>query len=313
MEPNKPFKILVSNTGVDECRLHKNQVLGTALPHPSVVITTHVMTADVLGISPDDKTQPPPAQTATENVKEEKVSRKETEEALEGVKMEHVPEEYRERLRRPLLKFSHMWNDHLGQNAATEHQIDVLPGTRPNEQPPYRAGPRARQIEQEHADSMLEKRIIAPAQSAWASPVVLVLKADGSLRFCVDYRKLNAVTVRDTYPLPRMDECLDSLGESNVFITLDANWGYWQVPVAQKDRENTAFVCHEDLYRFKRMKFGLKNAHATFQRAIGIILSQYKWKTCLVYLDDIIAYNLIMEDHFSDVEAILKQLDNAGI
>lgn len=313
VEPNRPFKILVSNTGVNECRLHKNQVLGTALPHPSVVIPTHVMTADVLGISPESDLQPAAAQTATNNVKEEKVSEEETEEALEGVKMEHVPEEYRERLRRLLLKFSHMWNGHLGQIAATEHHIDVLPGTRPIAQPPYRAGPRARQIEQEHVDSMLEKGIIEPAQSAWASPVVLVLKADGSLRFCVDYRKLNAVTVRDTYPLPRMDECIDSLGEAKVFTTLDANWGYWQVPVAPKDRDKTAFVCHAGLYRFKRMPFGLTNAPATFQRAIDIILSQYKWKTCLVYLDDIIVYSRNMEDHFSDVEAILKQLDDAGI
>lgn len=110
-----------------------------------------------------------------------------------------------------------------------------------------------------------------------------------------------------------MDEFIESLGEANVFTTLDANWRYWQVPVAAEDRDKTAFVCHAGLYRFKRMPFDLTNAPATFQRAVDIILSQHKWKTCLVYLDDIIVFSKNMEDHFEDVEQILKKMEAAGI
>ncbi len=96
---------------------------------------------------------------------------------------------------------------------------------------------------------MLEKGVIELAQSPWASPVVLVPKPDGMLRFCVDYRKLNAITVRDTYPIPRMDECIDSLGSAKIFSTLDCNSGFWQIPIGEKDRDKTAFVWHSRLYR----------------------------------------------------------------
>ena len=138
---------------------------------------------------------------------------------------------------------------------------------------------------------MISSGFISRLQSEWASPVVLIPKPDGSLCFCVDYRRLNAMTVRDTYPIPRMDECLDSLGEANVFTTLDCNSGYWQIPVAEEDRPKTTFTCHAGTYQFNRMPFGLMNAPATFQRMLDILLSGYRWKSCLIYLDDIIIFS----------------------
>ena len=119
-----------------------------------------------------------------------------------------------------------MWDGSLGEVNTTEHHIDLLKGARPIASHPYRAGPRAREAEQAEVQRMLEADVMEPAQSAWDSPVVLVPKPDGSLRFCVDYRRLNAITVKDTYPLPRIDECIDSLGEASAFITLDCNSGY---------------------------------------------------------------------------------------
>ena len=118
---------------------------------------------------------------------------------------------------------------------------------------------------------MLKAGVIEPATSEWASPVVLITKKDGSIRFCVDYRKLNALTVKDSYPLPRMDECLDSLGDATIFSTLDCNSGYWQIPIEERDRDKTAFVTHCGVHRFKRMPFGLCNAPATFQRALDML------------------------------------------
>ena len=123
---------------------------------------------------------------------------------------------------------------------------------------------------------MLRAGVIEPAMAEWASPMVVVLKKDGTMQFCVDYRKLNAATVRYSYRLLRMDECIDSLGDATFFTSLDCNSGYWQVEVAEEDREKATLASHSGLYRFLRMPFGLKNAHTTCQWAVDIILSRVK-------------------------------------
>ena len=148
-----------------------------------------------------------------------------------------------------------------------------------------------RKAEQDEVDRMLRAGVIEPAQSEWASPVVLVPKPDGSLRFCINYRRVNAITVRDTYPLPRMDECIDSLGDASVFTTLECNSGYWQIPVAPQDRDKTTFTYHAGTSRYRRMPFGLTNAPVTFQRTLDIVLSPFEWKSCLFYLDNVIIFS----------------------
>ena len=110
-----------------------------------------------------------------------------------------------------------------------------------------------------------------------------------------------------------MDECIDSLGEASVFTTLHCNSSYWQIPVAKRDKDKTAFVCQSGLFNYKRMPFGLTNAPATFQRTLDILLSRYKWRTCLVYLDDVIIFSNKLDDHLSHVEQILTALSQAGI
>ena len=160
---------------------------------------------------------------------------------------------------------------------------------------------------------MLRAGVIEPATSMWASPVVLVPKPDGSMRFCIDYRRLNTVKVRDSNPLPRMDECIDSLGDARIFSTLDCNSGYWQIPVSPADKEKTTFTSHEGLFQFLRMPFGLKNAPATFQRFVDITLAGLTWKVCLVYLDDIIVYSRSREDHLAHLDEVLHRLYRAGL
>ena len=112
---------------------------------------------------------------------------------------------------------------------------------------------------------MLKGEVIQESASLWASPVVLVRKKDGGLRFCVDYRRLNAVTHKDTFPLPRIDDLLDQLKGKNIFSTLDAKQGYWQIRVQNESQEKTAFVTFDGLYEFRVMPLGLCNAPATFQ------------------------------------------------
>lgn len=123
---------------------------------------------------------------------------------------------------------------------------------------------------------MLQDDVIQPSKSPWASPVVLVEKKDKSLRFCVDYRKLNRVTKKDVYPLPRIDDALDRLRTAKYFSSLDLKSIYWQIEVDERDREKTAFVTPDGLYEFKVVPFGLCSAPATFQRMMDSVLAGLK-------------------------------------
>jgi len=125
------------------------------------------------------------------------------------------------------------------------HCVSANAGAQPVRFAPRVAGHTARETEAAEVKRQLEADVIEPTSSEWCFPVVLVPKMDGTLRFCVDHRLLNVVTKKDSYPLPRMDECIDSLVEATIFSTLDCNAGYWQVAIAPEDREKTAFVCHE--------------------------------------------------------------------
>ena len=130
-------------------------------------------------------------------------------------------------------------------------------------------------------------------------PIVLVRKKDSSLRFCFDYRKLNAVTRKDPYPLPRIDDTLDTLAGSRWVSTLDLLSGYWQVEIAQSDKEKAAFCVPDGLFQFNVMPFGLCNALAIFQCLMDTVLAGLHWERCLVYLDDIIILGKTLEDHIA--------------
>ena len=130
-------------------------------------------------------------------------------------------------------------------------------------------------------------------------------KKDGSTRFSVNYRKLNAVTHKDAYPLPRIDDTLQSLAGSKWFSNIDLLSGYWQVGIAEKDKEKTAFITHECLFEFNVMPFGLCNAPATFQRLMNLALSGMLWSECLVYLDNIIIFGHAFEEHSGHVASVL--------
>jgi len=159
---------------------------------------------------------------------------------------------------------------------------------------------------------MLKLKVIEPSHSAWASTVVIVPKKKGKARFCVDYRRLNNITKKDAYPLPRMEDCLDSLRDAKVFTSLECTAGYWKVSIRPVDREKTAFTTHSGIYDWLSMPFGLTNAPATFQRAIDIKLSGLKWQPCLVYLDDVIIFSACAEQHVKDVNVVFTRLREAS-
>jgi transposase InsO family protein len=227
------------------------------------------------------------------------------------VDLGHLPIEFQERVRNLLSKHQEMWSGKLGHINAVRHHIPTIGA--PVATQPYRAGPRAREDIDREVNRMLNEKVIEPSSGEWASPVVLIPKPDGTVRFCVDYRRVNALTIKDQYALPRMDDCLDSLGEARVFSTLDANSGYWQIVMDEVDKVKTAFTCHRGLYQFQRMPFGLCNAPATFQRAIDVILSSVRWQCALTYLDDIIVFSATLEQHLHDLDRVLTLLHNAGV
>ena len=138
-------------------------------------------------------------------------------------------------------------------------------------------------------------------------------KKDGSLRFCVDFRQLNAVTVKDTHPLPRIDDLLDALHGARWFSTLDLKSGYWQVPIMERDKKTAFRTSSGQLYEFNQVLFGLCNAPATFSRLMDHVLSGHHWETCLFYLDDIIVFSSTWETHLARLRQVFERLRHANL
>jgi hypothetical protein len=179
--------------------------------------------------------------------------------------------------------------------------------------PPYRLSPIRQSELRKEIDKMLEQHIIEESDSPWAAPVVMVPKTDGSYRICIDYRKLNAVTVPDVYPLPRIDDLLHTAGRTRYMSTIDLRAGYWQIAVQKEDLDKTAFITPFGLYRFNRMSFGLRNAPATFQRLIDRFKIELNEVNVLAYLDDIIVLSATMEDHCEDLQRVFQKLHDYNL
>jgi len=150
-------------------------------------------------------------------------------------------------------RYKVLWSGRLGEIDVTPDRIALHPGTRPIRSQPYRKGFHHRRLLADQVAKQLQMGDIKPSQSEWSFPVVMVPKPDGFPRFCVDYRRLNDVSVKDTYPLSRMDDCIEFLGEASVFSMLECNSGYWQIPVAVEDQDKTTFTCHEGTYQYIRL------------------------------------------------------------
>ena len=227
----------------------------------------------------------------------------------------HLSEREQEQLFQLLVEYSDIFASSsmdLGHTDKLQHPINTG-DARPIRQRIRRLPPHRREEVSKLLDDMLKKDIIQPSDSPWASPIVLVTKKNGSTRFCVDYRKLNAATRKDAYPLPRIDDTLDTLGNSKWFSTLDLISGYWQVQVDPRDREKTAFSTPDGHFEFKVLPFGLCNAPATFQRLMDLVLSGLQWSRCLVYLDDVIIVGKDFAEHLQNLQAVFRRLQSAGL
>lgn len=200
----------------------------------------------------------------------------------------------------------------LGRTSQVKHTIDTGDSV-PIRQAPRRLPLAKTEIMKEEVNRMLDAGVIIPSNSPWASPIVLVNKSDGSTRFCVDYRLLNEVTRKDAYPLPRIDECFDTLAGAKWFCTMDMASGFWQVEVAPYHRPKTAFTTQQGLYEFVVMPFGLCNAPATFERLMESVLRGHQWEKCIVYLDDVIVFGTTFEETLRRLGTVLKCFQSANL
>ena len=200
----------------------------------------------------------------------------------------------------------------LGLTYLTEHIIDTEQ-TRPIKQRP-RPVPLAFADEDKKAvTKLIAQGSIRPSTSPWASPMVFVRKKDGQIRPCIDYRKLNSITKKDAFPLPRTRDCLDAVAGAKLFSSLDITSAYNQIPVNQDDIAKTAFVTKYGLFEYTTMPFGLCNAPATFQRLMEVALAGLQWTTCLIYLDDVLIFGKTFLEQISRIEAILQKIRIAGL
>ena len=233
---------------------------------------------------------------------------------LQGIQIGDLTVQQRDELLEVLGQFPEVLRPGaIGCTSMSECVVPVKPDALPVVSRPYQYSLHEKTLIEKEVQEMLAKDVIEPSSAEWSAPVVLIRKKDGSVRFCVDYRKLNAITTTDSFPLPRLEETLDALAGSTVFSTMDLKSGYWQVPVKQEDRDKTTFVTHQGLYRWKRAPFGLKNMPAVFQRLMTRVLTGLTWSQVLVYIDDLIVYGKDWGEHLTRLSAVLQRLKTAGL
>jgi hypothetical protein len=227
----------------------------------------------------------------------------------------HLLEDQNQQLYSLLLEFSDVFAKDefdLGSFSDIEHEIETG-DARPIKQRMRRV-PRCFENEEKgHLDKLESAGIIEPSNSEWASAPVLVRKRDGSIRWCIDYRKLRTVTKKDVYPLPLIDQCLDTLAGNQWFSKLDANSTYYQIRIKKSDRPKTAFTTKYGLFQFVRMSFGLCNAPGTYARVMNLVLRGLTWNIVLAFLDDILVMGKTFDDHLRNLRIVFESFRTYGL
>ena len=206
----------------------------------------------------------------------------------------------------------------LGKTNLQIHDIDTG-DSKPVRTPFYKQTPHMRRKQEEMVSDMIDKGILKESNSDWHSPVVLVKKSDtnetGEYRFAVDYRKLNKITKPIAYPLPRLSDMLDAIGEANpqFFTSLDLGKAFWQVPLSDSSKQKAAIITQNGIFEFQTMPFGLSGAPATFQSLMMKVLKGVAWKYALCYVDDVIIFSRNFEEHLKHIDEILNRIKNAGL
>uniref|UniRef100_A0A1A8GVS8 Gypsy retrotransposon integrase-like protein 1 n=2 Tax=Nothobranchius korthausae TaxID=1143690 RepID=A0A1A8GVS8_9TELE len=203
-----------------------------------------------------------------------------------------------------------LFSDVPSRTHLIEHDV-VTSRDKPIKQHPYRANPLKRKLMKQETDYLIRHGLATPSYSPWSSPCLVEQKPDGTPRFITDYRKLNAVTISDAYPLPRVDDCVDRVGNSKFVTKLDLLKGYWQVLLTAAAKEASAFVTPDEFLEYTVMPFGMRNAPATFQRLINTVIADLEH--CHAYLDDIVVHTSTWDEHIATLKELFSRLDDANL
>ena len=189
-----------------------------------------------------------------------------------------------------------------------EFIIELLPGTAPIAKRPYRMGVNELEELKKQLKELSDKGFIRPSASPWGAPVIFVDKKDGTQRMCVDYRSLNEVTIKNKYPLPRIDDLFDQLRGACVFSKIDLRSGYHQLKIRNTDIPKIAFTTRYGLYEYTVMSFGLTNATAYFMYMMNKVFMEYLDKFVVVFIDDILVFSKTEEEHAEHLRLVLQKL-----
>ena len=204
-----------------------------------------------------------------------------------------------------------LFSDQPKQCTLLQHDVELIPGTVPIRQHAYRMSPARKEALRAEVTYLLKNGFVEPSKSPWASPCLLVPKEDGSTRMCTDYRKVNSKTIKDSYPLPRLDDIIDSIGEARFVTKLDLMKGYYQIELTDRAKIISAFITPFGLFQYKVMPFGMTNAPSTFQRLINEIIRDLEG--VYAYLDDIIIISNTWEEHLRRLSLLLDRLVKANL
>ena len=226
----------------------------------------------------------------------------------------NLTDEQRNQLINLLVKYKDVISLHdydLGRCTTIKHHIDT--GDHPPIKcAPYRVSPAKRDEIDKQVDGLLGAGCAKESESAWAFPVVLIKKKDGTWRMCIDIR-LNRITKTDAYPLRRVDDAIDAIGNAQFLSTLDLVKAYNQLALDEESQEKCAFVTHSGLYQCTTVPFGIKNGPGSFQRLIDQVLKGLNWKQCIAYLDDILIFSNTFGEHLVRLENVFKRLQEHNL
>ena len=204
-------------------------------------------------------------------------------------------------------------NEKLGKTDVIYHHINIPRDSQPIYTPCYRLPQSQKEKVSTHLREMLEDGIIRESKSPWSSPMLCVPKKDGTLRICIDFRKINSLTATDPYPVPSLRHLISSIGENEVYTTLDLQAGFWQVPLDEESKPLTGFSSSLGHFEYSRMPFGLKSSPITFCRLVDQVFRGLLEKACIVYIDDIIILGKTLKEHLYNLELVLQRLRQAGL
>ena len=225
-------------------------------------------------------------------------------------KLLHLDPDQQVELKQLIYEYQHLFPDVPSTTDKIFHDVDIG-DSKPIKQHPYRMNPEKQRILKEEIRYLLDNDFIEPSQSDWSSPCILVPKPDGTYRLCTDYRKVNSVTKTDSFPIPRMDDCIDNVGNAKYVTKFDLLKGFWQIPLTDRAKEISAFAAPDGLFNYKIMPFGMKNLSASFQRLINMVTSGLPG--CKAYIDDAILYNDEWKQHLQNIRSFFDRFSDAKL